>query len=121
MKSVLEKIKSVLAGIDKKTVLIACLSVAILYLGWAAWHSPDPPDVQGLLNKLEIRLTEKHQAEMKVKEAQIKDLSSRVVVSNGVISNLRKKLTEVQNVPIEPPKTNRELRDRFTALGFPPK
>jgi hypothetical protein len=121
MKNVLEKIKSILKGIDKKNVLIVCLVVAVVSLGWLSWHSPDPVDVQGLLNKLEARLTEKHQLEIKARDATIKDLSNRVTVSNGVISNLRKKLTEVQNVPIEPPKTNKELRDRFTALGFPPK
>jgi uncharacterized membrane protein YccC len=121
MTGLLEKLKSLLKGIDQKTILITCLVVAVGYLTWVSWWTPKPVDVQGLLADQRATLTKQFEANVKARDAQIKDLAARLTVSNGKYAALAKRLTEVRNETIVPPKTNKELRDRFVALGFPPK
>lgn len=122
IRDVLVKVKSSLSGFDFKTILIICLVVAVGYLGWVSWWTPKPVDVQRLLADQRATLTKQFEDGVKVRDAQIKDLAARLTVSNGKYQALAKRLTEVRNEPPkEPPKTNLELRDRFVALGFPPK
>uniref|UniRef100_A0A6M3JFD9 Uncharacterized protein n=1 Tax=viral metagenome TaxID=1070528 RepID=A0A6M3JFD9_9ZZZZ len=118
----MDAIRNLLKKIDLKIILIVCLLIGVVTLGWASYWRPKAPDTQKLLADMQAKLQKQFQADIKDRDAKIRDLTSRVTVSNGVISSLRKKMAEVKNEPIkEPPKTNRELRDRFIALGFPPK
>lgn len=120
--NLLEKLKSLLKGIDIKTILIVCLVIAVGYLGWVSWWTPDPVDVTQLLADQRATLTKQFEANVKARDAAIKDLTARLTVSQGKCQALAKRLTEVRNEPPkDPPKTNKELRDRFVALGFPPK
>jgi uncharacterized membrane protein YccC len=121
MASLLEKLKSLLRGIDFKTILIVCLAVVVVTLVWLSWWSPKPPDVQQLLAEQRATLTKQFEANVKARDAQIKTLTARLTVSNGKYAALSKRLAEVRNETIVPPKTNKELRDRFVALGFPPR
>jgi hypothetical protein len=121
MTSLLEKLKSLLKGIDFKTILIVCLVVTVGYLGWVSWWTPKPVDVQGLLADQRATLTKQFGDGIKVRDATIKDMAARLTVSNEKYKALSKRLTEVRNEPVkEPPKSNIEIRNRFTDLGFPP-
>lgn len=117
----IEKVKNLLRSVGLKNLLIGCLAVAVIMLGWLSWRSPKPVDTQGLLAELEQKLTEKHNLEMQERDAKITELTNRVTISDAKYKVLQKKLTEVKNETIVPPKSNKELRDRFTALGFAPK
>ncbi len=121
MTNLLAKLKSILTSLDVKTVLIACLAVALATLVWLSWWSPKPADTAQLLNDLREKLTAQFEQDVKDRDVKIRDLSSRLVVSDSKYRTLSKRLTEVRNEIIVPPKTNKELRDRFVALGFPPK
>jgi hypothetical protein len=109
------------AWVTFKNALIVGLGIAVVYLVWVSWWSPDPVDVTRLLADQRATLTQQFEANVKARDAQIKDLAARLTVSNGKYAALSKRLTEVRNETIVPPKTNKELRDRFVALGFPPK
>jgi hypothetical protein len=65
MKSLLEKLKSMLTGLDFKTVLIVCLGVAVVTLGWLSWWSPKPVDTQQLLSDLRGKLTAQYEQNIK--------------------------------------------------------
>ncbi len=121
MTSLLAKLKSILTSLDFKTVLVACLAVALVALVWLSWWSPKPADTAQLLSELRAKLTAQFERDVKDRDARIKDLSSRLTVSDAKYKALSKRLTEVRNEIIVPPKTNKELRDRFAALGFPPR
>jgi hypothetical protein len=121
MTSLLEKLKSLLKGIDFKTILIVCLVVAVVALVWLSWWSPKPADTQALLSDLRAKLTKQFEIDIKDRDAKIKDMTARLTVSDAKYKALSKRLTEVRNETIVPPKTNKELRDRFVALGFPPR
>jgi len=121
MINLLAKLKSLISSFGFKNVLIACLVLAVVGLGWLSWWSPNPVDVQGLLSNLEKRLTEQHQKEILDRDGRIRELSNRLVVSDSKLKALQKRLAEVKDETIVPPTTNKELRDRFIALGFTPK
>lgn len=109
------------AWVTVKNTLIVGLSVAVFYLLWVSWWTPKPVDTRQLLADLRAKLTKQYEAEIKARDALNRDLANRLKVSNEKYKALSKKLTEVRNEPAkEPPKTNKELRDRFTALGFAP-
>lgn len=105
-----------------KNTLIVGLGIAVIYLIWVSWWTPKPVDTQQLLADLRGKLTKQFEKDMKDKDVKITDLVNRLRVSTEKYKALTKQLAEVRNEPIkEPPKTSKELRDRFVALGFPPK
>jgi hypothetical protein len=60
--------------------------------------------------------------QIKAKEAEAKDYKSRLAASETKYSVLVGKYEKLQKekTDVTPPTTNAELRDRFTALGYPP-
>jgi hypothetical protein len=117
----LAKLKSMLTSLDFKTLLIVCLVVGLVSLLWLSWWSPKPADTQQLLSDLRAKLTKQFEIDINDRDAKIKDMTARLTVSDAKYRVLSKRLTEVRNETIVPPKTNKELRDRFVALGFSPK
>jgi hypothetical protein len=121
MTSLLAKLKSMLTSLDFKTLLIVCLVVGLVSLLWLSWWSPKPADTQQLLSNMREKTDKLFLQGLKERNVKIDELTNRLTVSDAKYKTLTKRLTEVRNEIIVPPKTNRELRDRFVALGFPPK
>ena len=123
IKDVLVKVKGTLSGFKVQTVLIVLLSITVATLGWTAYWKPKSVDTQRMLSELRETLTEKFDQSIKERDVKIKDLSNRLIVSNGKYKALVKKQKELRDASakIELPKTNKELRARFVALGFPPR
>ena len=61
-------------------------------------------------------------ATIAAKEAAVKDYQSRLIVSQNKVAMWADRYSALQKEKenVKPPQTNAELRDRFTALGFPP-
>jgi len=99
-------------------VLVLCL-VTVLWLV----HRPETPPVntQQAIAGLRLQLEAQYEKAMGAKEAQIKDLASKLSVSEQKYKYLSKKVQEIKNASanIKPPQGLDELRDRFVAVGFP--
>lgn len=109
--------------IDQKWVYLGgIVIVAIILLVFLSWPSLKPIDTQAIINNTKIELEKQYTAQLKDKDAQIQDAKSRLTVSEGRYSGLVQKLADLQKekVNVKPPTTNKELRDRFIALGFVP-
>ncbi len=93
--------------------------IAIIYL---SWPSPKPIDTQQIINNAKIELEKQYVNQLKEKDMQIFDGKSRLVISESKYKTLVNRYNDLQKekVNVAPPKTNQELRDRFTALGYPP-
>ncbi len=93
--------------------------IAIIYL---SWPSPKPIDTQQIINNAKIELEKQYVNQLKEKDMQIFDGKSRLVISESKYKTLVNRYNDLQKekVNVAPPNTNQELRDRFTALGYPP-
>jgi hypothetical protein len=81
-----------------------------------------PSDTTQIIADVKAALEKQYGAQLAAQEAQIKDYKSRLSLSEGRYAVLAIKYTDLekrkQNVIA--PTTNKEMRDRFTALGYPP-
>ena len=109
--------------ISKSTAIIAAIAiVALIALVWVAWPSKAPISTQATINEVKAQLEAQFNKQLEEKDIQIKDYKSRLVVSDGKYKVLVKKYADLQKEKenVKLPVTNAELRDRFTALGYPP-
>ncbi len=122
MTSLLEKLKSMLTSLNFKTVLIVCLGVAVVYLLWVSWWTPEPVDSQALLKEMRTEVATEVAKKGKASEETVKKIAARLSAIEKTNVALGKKVEELKNeaATITAPKTNKELRDRFTKRGFPP-
>jgi hypothetical protein len=103
------------------TGVVGIILIAILV--YAFWPAPKPPVTpQQTINEVKAALEKQYQGQITDKDKQIKDYKSRLTVSEGKYSVLVNKFTDLQKEKenVKPPTSNKETRDRFTALGFAP-
>jgi hypothetical protein len=107
---------------NKWIIIGSAVLVAIIVFIYLSWPSPKPVNTQQIINDTKAELEKQYTAQLKDKDAQIKDYQSRLVVSEGKYATLVKKYNVLQKEKenVKPPATNAELRDRFTALGYSP-
>jgi hypothetical protein len=100
-------------------ILAVAAAIPLLYI---SWPSPKPANVQQIINDTKKELEVQYMKQVAEKETALKYLKSRLVVSEGKYKALVKKYIDLQKEKenVKPPQTNAELRDRFTALGYPP-
>ena len=106
----------------KDTLICIALALCLVIVFWLVNRPETPPiNTQQVLANLRVQLEVQYKKAMEAKEAQIKDLKSRLSVSEQKYKYLSKKVQEIQNAStnIKPPQGLGELRDRFTAVGFP--
>jgi hypothetical protein len=104
-------------------LLIALVLVAVAaILFFSIGGSKKPVPMIAVLDTAQKKMEVQFQNQLKAKEAEIKDYKSRRVVSEGKYKALAQKYSALQKEKenVKPPETNTELRDRFTALGYPP-
>ena len=77
---------------------------------------------QQSINEIKAELEKQHKFDLAKKDLEIKDWKSRFVVSDAKYKILVDKYTDLERRKneVKLPTTNTELRDRFTALGYPP-
>jgi hypothetical protein len=97
--------------------------VAITILAFIFWPKPKLPITpQQTINEMKVELEKQYAAQIAGKEATIRDYQSRLTVSYDKYTAMANRYIALQkekeNVPT--PTTNKEIRDRFTALGYPP-
>ncbi len=112
-----------LDDINQKWIYVGGLTiVAIIILIFLSWPSPKPIDTQAIINNAKVELEKQYAIQLKDKDVQIQDARSRLTVSEGRYSGLVQKYADLQKekVNVKPPTTDKELRDRFTALGYVP-
>ena len=106
----------------KDTLICIALALCLVTVLWLG-HRPEtlPVNTQQAIAGLRLQLEAQYKKAMEAKEAQIKDLVSRLSVSEQKYKYLSKKVQEIQNASanIKPPQGLDELRDRFAAVGFP--
>lgn len=109
--------------LERKHILIAVLVllsiIAIIYFSWPAQR---PDNTQQIVNDTKKALEVQYKKQLDAKDAQMKDVQSRLFVSEQKYRVIAQKIKDLQKVKedVKPPQTNDELRSRFTAVGFPP-
>ena len=100
--------------------LAVVAGAAILFFSIGGSKKPVP--AIAVLDTAQKKMEVQFQNQLKAKEAEIKDYKSRLVVSEGKYKALAQKYINLQKEKenVKSPETNAELRDRFTALGYPP-
>lgn len=99
-------------------VLVAIL--VIVYLSIPSCSKPATPTV--VINQAQVAMEKQFAAQLKDKDVQIADYKNKLVVSQGKYTALVQKYNTLQKEKenVKAPVTNKELRDRFVALGYPP-
>lgn len=110
--------------IDNKWISVAGIILAALlliaYLSIPSCSKPATPTA--VLNTAQAQMTAQFNAQLKDKDAQIADYQNKLVVSQGKYTALVQRYNTLQKEKenVKAPVTNKELRDRFVALGYPP-
>lgn len=110
--------------------IVAAVILFILVGVYVAWPKIPPPiDTQKIINDTKAEMTKQYEGQLKDKSAiikekdvQLKDYRARLVVSESKYADLKKKYDDLERerLNVQPPKTDKELRDRFIALGYVP-
>ena len=101
----------------------ALILAAILFFAVLSVRScTKPVDTVAMLEAAKIEAQKPLLATIAQKEAAVKDYQSRLIVSQNKVAMWADRYAALQQEKenVKPPTTNAELRDRFTALGFPP-
>lgn len=103
--------------------LILMAVVVFVIVIWASWvKGPPSTIISDFLNdwlKEEILAKDREIAKM---DAMILELRGKLSASEEIAKAWAKKYADLQKErdSVQAPKTDKELRERFTALGFPP-
>lgn len=103
--------------------LVAAFVAAIALLLYVSWPASPPPNTgRQIVDDGRKALEAQYREQIKEKDEAVKDLRSRLSASESRYQVIVRKFQDLQKEKenVQPPKTNAELRDRFTALGFPP-
>jgi hypothetical protein len=81
-----------------------------------------PSDTTAAIAAVKVELEKQYTAQIETQETQIKDYKNRLTLSEGKYKTLVSQYVDLERrkKDVIPPTTNKELRDRFTALGYPP-
>jgi hypothetical protein len=81
-----------------------------------------PPDTTAAIAAMKVELEKQYQSQITEKDTQITDYKSRLTLSEGKYKVLVSQYVDLERrkKDVKPPTTNKELRNRFTALGYPP-
>jgi hypothetical protein len=102
------------------------VAVAVIIIGliaWAAWpKTPPPTGATEVLNNILKKEIAAKEEELAARDVQIKDYKNKLTVSEEKARAWAKKYADLQKEKenVKPPKTDKELRDRYGALGLPP-
>jgi cell division protein FtsL len=116
------QLKSFADKVGIQNFIIGVLVIGMLIMIYLVWWNPKTVDAQALITKMGKQITEQYQKELQSRDDKIKMLSMRIEASEKKFTLLNKTLLELknENIKILPPKTNAELRKRFTDRGYTP-
>jgi hypothetical protein len=115
-------LKSIAAKTGIQNLIIGLLVIGMGWMIYLSWWKPDAVNAQALITKMEKQILDQYAKDLQARDDKIQMLSARVEASEKKYNNLNKALQEMKdaNTKILPPKTNAELRRRFTARGYTP-
>jgi len=101
--------------------IVLIVVLVFIFLSIPSCQKP-PVTPQQTINEVKVELEKQYASQLKEKDTQIKDYKSRLAVSESKYKTLVDRYVDLERRKneIKPPSTNAELRDRFTALGYPP-
>jgi len=105
-----------------KIPLIILGSVLVLVVvSWIANSFPRQSVLDDYLRRESIRITEKYEADIKIRDEKIKILNDRILASEKILKdiNVTVKKLEAQKQNVQKPITTKEIKDRFDKLGYP--
>jgi hypothetical protein len=116
------ELKNIATKVGWQNFIIGLLVIGMGWMIYLAWWAPSPENAQALITHMEEQLLEQYAKDLQLRDDKITMLSARVDASEKKYATLSKTLKEMQdaNTKILPPKTNAELRKRFTARGYIP-
>jgi len=97
--------------------------IAICIIVYLSIHSCSKPITPvAIVNQTQAAMETQFKAQLKDKDVQIADYKNKLVVSQGKYTALVQRYNTLQKEKenVKAPTTNKELRDRFVALGYPP-
>jgi predicted sulfurtransferase len=100
----------------------AVVLIAIVIIIFLSWPVKKPIDTTAVMNQAQQQMTAQFTAQIKEKDTLILDYKNKLVVSQGKYTALVQRYNTLQKEKenVKAPVTNKELRDRFVALGYPP-
>lgn len=110
--------------INNKWVAMAAavLMAVLLFVILSIPSCQKPPDTTASIAAVKVELEKQYNEQLKAKETQITDYKARLTVSEGRYAGMVAKYVDLEKrkANVAKPTTNKEMRDRFVALGYPP-
>jgi hypothetical protein len=109
--------------VDNKWLMIGgAVLVVIIVLIILIWPTNKPSDTQQILNAALVTAQAPLLAQIEVQKQQVADYKNQLIISDGKYQFIIQKYNVLQREKenVKPPSTNKELRDRFTALNYVP-
>ena len=103
--------------------LVVLPIIAVILTIWIFWPKPNPlVDVAKLIEEAKKQVQQQYQQQINGKDTQLKNLKNQLAVSESKYIVLVNKYANLQKEKenVKPAQSNKELVDRFTALGFAP-
>ncbi len=96
--------------------------LAVIVFIFLSWPSKPPPTPTVAINAAQEAIVKQLNQTITDKTNQVRDYQARLTVSEGKYRALSQKYVDLQKVKedVKAPTTNKELRDRFVALGYAP-
>jgi hypothetical protein len=103
-------------------VLGAVAVVIVAIIVWVAWPKTPPPSGTQTINEVKAALEKQYQDQIKDKDGQIQDYKNRLTLSEFRYKGLMDKYVDLERRKrdVKPPVNDADLRERATALGYPP-
>lgn len=109
------------------TVIIALIVIVLILVSnvvvYKFARTPDTKAIEQAVKKERERLEKDWQSHISGKEKLLLQKSEELLKQKRKYNDLKEEIKEraAEASSIKPPETNKELRERFTGLGYPPK
>ena len=108
---------------NSRWAFVGVVILAIAFLMYISWPAKPPAvDTVKLIAEATAKVEAQFKGQIAEQELAVRDYKSRLAVSEAKYKTLAIRYEELQKgkESVTKPTTNTEIRDRFTALGYPP-
>jgi hypothetical protein len=110
--------------INSKWLIIGAsvLAGTLLFVFLSIPSCSKPPDTTAAIGQVKAELEKQYTEQLAAKDTQISDYKTRLTASEGRYAGMVQKYVDLEKrkANVAKPTTNKEMRDRFAALGYPP-
>jgi hypothetical protein len=120
--TVKEKMGTIIGSWGWRNTVIVLLLVSLTAILILSYTRSKPDNSQQIIADMRTQLMAQYDKEINIRDSKIKELSSRLTVSDLKYKVIVKKLQELKDeyANVYPPQSNSEIRTRFSAMGYPP-